>query len=106
MKSYNNVVELFVERHGIEGFEDENKVVWYNLEDILDVVEMNMDWYKHLFTTKIVIFEGREVRYITKTALVILLQQTDTLYSKYLNTLSEYDSIRLKLDDIERKLFM
>jgi hypothetical protein len=106
MKSYNNVVELFVTRHGIEQFTDENNVVWYNLDDIISVIETNMDWYKHLFTTKVVIFEDKEVRYITKTAFLILLQNTETLYSSYLKLLAEYDAIRIKLDDIERKLFM
>lgn len=106
MKSYNNIIELFVERHGIEQFVDENGVVWYNLDDVIKVIDTNMDWYKHLFTTKVVIFDDREVRYITKTAFLILLQNTESMYSSYLKLLAEYDAIRLKLDDIERKLFM
>lgn len=106
MKSYNNVVELFVERNGIEQFVDENNVVWYNLDNIIEVIDTNMDWYKHLFTTKIVVFEDKEVRYITKTAFLILLQNTETLYSSYLKLLSEYDAIRIKLEDLERKLFI
>ena len=106
MKSYNNVVELFVERNGIEQFVDENNVVWYNLDNIIEVIDTNMDWYKHLFTTKIVIFEDKEVRYITKTAFLILLQNTETLYSSYLKLLAEYDAIRIKLEELERKLFI
>lgn len=106
MKSYNNVVELFVERNGIEQFVDENNVVWYNLDSIIEVIDTNMDWYKHLFTTKIVVFEDKEVRYITKTAFLILLQNTETLYSSYLKLLAEYDAIRIKLEDLERKLFI
>ena len=106
MKSYNNVVELFVARHGIEQFTDENNVVWYNLDNIISVIETNMDWYKHLFTTKVVIFEDKEVRYITKTAFLILLQNTETLYSSYLKLLAEYDAIRIKLEELERKLFI
>ena len=106
MKSYNNIVELFVERNGIEQFVDENNVVWYNLDNIIEVIDTNMDWYKHLFTTKIVIFEDKEVRYITKTAFLILLQNTETLYSSYLKLLAEYDAIRIKLEDLERKLFI
>lgn len=106
MKSYNNVVELFVERNGIEQFVDENNVVWYNLDNIIEVIDTNMDWYKHLFTTKIVVFEDKEVRYITKTAFLILLQNTETLYSSYLKLLAEYDAIRIKLEDLEHKLFI
>ena len=106
MKSYNNIVELFVERNGIEQFVDENNVVWYNLDNIIEVIDTNMDWYKHLFTTKIVVFEDKEVRYITKTAFLILLQNTETLYSSYLKLLAEYDAIRIKLEDLERKLFI
>lgn len=106
MKSYNNVVELFVERNGIEKSVDESGVVWYNLETIIKSIDTNMDWYKHLFTTKVLIEDGEQVRYITKTALMILLQNTETLYSKYLNMLAEYDAIRIKLDELERKLFM
>lgn len=106
MKSYNNVVELFVERNGIEQFVDENNVVWYNLDNIIEVIDTNMDWYKHLFTTKIVVFEDKEVRYITKTAFLILLQNTETLYSSYLKLLADYDAIRIKLEDLERKLFI
>lgn len=106
MKSYNNVVELFVERNGIEQFVDENNVVWYNLDNIIEVIDTNMDWYKHLFTTKIVVFEDKEVRYITKTAFLILLQNTETLYSSYLKLLAEYDAIRIKLEELERKLFI
>jgi hypothetical protein len=106
MKSYNNIVELFVERNGIEQFVDENNVVWYNLDNIIEVIDTNMDWYKHLFTTKIVVLEDKEVRYITKTAFLILLQNTETLYSSYLKLLAEYDAIRIKLEDLERKLFI
>lgn len=106
MKSYNNIVELFVERNGIEQFVDENNVVWYNLDNIIEVIDTNMDWYKHLFTTKIVVFEDKEVRYITKTAFLILLQNTETLYSSYLKLLAEYDAIRIKLEDLERKIFI
>lgn len=106
MKSYNNVVELFVERHNIEQFIDEHGVVWYNLDNIIEVIETNMDWYKHLFTTKVLVIDDKEVRYITKTAFLILLQNTETLYSSYLKLLAEYDAIRIKLDDIERKLFI
>ena len=106
MKSYNNIVQIFSERNGVQMYVDENEVEWYSLDDVMTVMEVNMDWYKHLFTTKVVIFEDKEVRYITKTAFLILLQNTETLYSSYLKLLAEYDAIRIKLDDIERKLFM
>ena len=106
MKSYSNIVDLFVERYEVETYTDEMNVVWYNLEDVAKVIDMNMDWYKHLFTTKVVVFDDKESRYITKAAMVILLQNTETLFGEYLKMLGEYDAIRLKLDVIESKLFL
>ena len=72
MKSYNNVVELFVERNGIEQFVDENNVVWYNLDNIIEVIDTNMDWYKHLFTTN---------KDLTKTG-VLIAKLSNKCYDK------------------------
>lgn len=104
MKSYNNIVQIFSERNGIQMYVDENEVEWYSLDDVMTVMEVNMDWYKHLFTVKSVMIGNDEVRFITKAAMMILLQNTETLYGEYLKLLAEYDSIRYKLDDIERKI--
>lgn len=104
MKSYNNIVQIFSLRNDVQMYTDENDVEWYSLDDVMKVMPVNMDWYKHLFTVKSVMIGNDEVRFITKAAMMILLQNTDTLYGDYLKLLAEYDHIRVKLDEIERKL--
>lgn len=104
MKSYSNIVDMFTERFNVEKYVDEQDVTWYSLEDISKVIDLNMEWYKHLFTVKVVTFDDNNVRFITKAAFVILLQNTKTPYGEYLKLLGEYDAIRLKLDAIEQHL--
>jgi hypothetical protein len=104
MKSFNNILEVFVEKHMIENFIDENDVCWYNVDNIKQVIPVNMDWYKHLFTFKTVIEGDNEVRFITKAALIILLQNTETIYGEYLKLLNQHDAIQLKLDALEAEL--
>lgn len=104
MKSYSNIVDMFTERFNVETYVDEHDVTWYCLDDISRIIDLNMDWYKHLFTVKLVTFDDKVVRFITKAAFVILLQNTKTPYGEYLKLLGEYDAIRLKLDAIENHL--
>lgn len=104
MKSYSNIVDMFTERFNVETYVDEHEVTWYCLDDISRIIDLNMDWYKHLFTVKLVTFDDKDVRFITKAAFVILLQNTKTPYGEYLKLLGEYDAIRLKLDAIENHL--
>jgi hypothetical protein len=104
MKSFNNILEVFVEKFNIENFIDDTEVCWYNVSDIRRVIPVNMDWYKHLFTVKTVMKGNDEEKFITKAALIILLQNTDTIYGEYLKLLSQHDSIQLKLDMLEEEL--
>jgi hypothetical protein len=104
MKSFNNILEVFVEKFEVRNFNDEGGVYWYNLDDIKKAIPVNMDWYKHLFTVKTIVEGDDEYGYITKTALIILLQNTDTLYGDYLKLLSQHDAIQLKMDMIEEEL--
>lgn len=104
MKSYSNIVDMFTERYNVEKYVDEQDVTWYCLDDISKVIELNMEWYKHLFTIKIITIDDMNLRFITKAALVILLQITKTPYGEYLKLLGEYDAIRLKLDTLEDQL--
>ena len=104
MKSFNNILEVFVEKNEVSSFVDDAKVSWYNLDDIKRVIPVNMEWYKHLFTIKTVVMGDDEYKYITKTALIILLQNTDTPYGEYLKLLSQHDAIQLKMDMIEEEL--
>ena len=95
MKSYSNIVDMFAERFNVEKYVDEQDVTWYCLDDISKVIDLNMEWYKHLFTIKIVTIDDENL---------ILLQNTKTPYGEYLKLLGEYDAIRLKLDAIESHL--
>ena len=95
MKSYSNIVDMFAERFNVEKYVDEQDVTWYCLD---------VEWYKHLFTIKIVTIDDENLIFITKAAFVILLQNTKTPYGEYLKLLGEYDAIRLKLDAIESHL--
>lgn len=104
MKSYSNIVDMFTERFNVEKYIDEHDVTWYCLDDISKVIELNMEWYKHLFTVKIITIDDMNLRFITKAAFVILLQITKTPYGEYLKLLGEYDAIRLKLDALESQL--
>ena len=104
MKSYSNIVDMFTERFNVEKYVDEQDVTWYCLDDISKVIDLNMEWYKHLFTIKIVTIDDENLIFITKAAFVILLQNTKTPYGEYLKLLGEYDAIRLKLDAIENHL--
>jgi len=104
MKSFNNILEVFVEKHMIENFMDESNVWWYKVDDIKRVIPVNMEWYKHLFTFKNVVEGDSEVLFITKAALIILLQNTETIYGEYLKLLSQHDAIQLKLDALEAEL--
>ena len=104
MKSFNNILEVFVDKFNIEHFEDESNVVWYKVLDIKQVIPVNMDWYKLLFTVKTVMEGNDEVKFITKAALIILLQNTETIYGEYLKLLSQHDAIQLKLDMLEEEL--
>ena len=104
MKSFNNILEVFVDKFNIEHFEDDSNVVWYKVLDIKQVIPVNMDWYMHLFTVKTVMEGNDEVKFITKAALIILLQNTETIYGEYLKLLSQHDAIQLKLDMLEEEL--
>ena len=104
MKSFNNILEVFVDKFNIEYFEDESGIVWYKVLDIKQVIPVNMDWYKHLFTFKTVMEGDDEVKFITKAALIILLQNTETIYGEYLKLLNQHDAIQLKLDMLEEEL--
>ena len=104
MKSFNNILEVFVDKFNIDHFEDESNVVWYKVLDIKQVIPVNMDWYKHLFTFKTVVEGNDEYIFITKAALIILLQNTETIYGEYLKLLSQHDAIQLKLDMLEEEL--
>ena len=104
MKSFNNILQVFVEKFKIESFADEANVDWYKVDDIKRVIPVNMDWYKHLFTVKTIVEGNDEYKFITKAALIILLQNTDTIYGEYLKLLSQHDSIQLKLDMLEEEL--
>lgn len=104
MKSFNNILQVFVDKFNIENFEDESNVVWYKVDDIKRIIPVNMDWYKHLFTVKTIMEGDDEYKFITKAALIILLQNTDTIYGEYLKLLSQHDSIQLKLDMLEEEL--
>lgn len=104
MKSFNNILEVFVEKNEVANFVDDTGVYWYNLHDIKRNIPVNMEWYKHLFTVKTIVVGDDEYQYITKTALIILLQNTDTLYGEYLKLLSQHDALQLKMDMIEEEL--
>ena len=104
MKSFNNILEVFVEKFEIENFKDESNVYWYKVEDIRKVIPVNMEWYKHLFTVKTIMEGNDEYKFITKAALIILLQNTETIYGEYLKLLNQHDSIQLKLDMLEEEL--
>lgn len=104
MKSFNNILQVFVDKFDIENFEDESNVWWYKVDDIKRVIPVNMDWYKHLFTIKTIVEGDDEYKFITKAALIILLQNTDTIYGEYLKLLSQHDNIQLKLDMLEEEL--
>ena len=104
MKSFNNILEVFVDKFNIEHFEDESNVIWYKVDDIKRVIPVNMEWYKHLFTVKTVMEGNDEYKFITKAALIILLQNTETIYGEYLKLLSQHDAIQLKLDMLEEEL--
>ena len=104
MKSFNNILQVFVDKFEIDNFMDEVGVDWYKVRDIEEVIPVNMDWYKHLFTVKTVMEGNDEYKFVTKAALIIMLQNTDTLYGEYLKLLSQHDSIQLKLDKIESEL--
>jgi hypothetical protein len=111
MKSYNNITELFAANNNIESFVDEGGIYWYKLEDVEKVIPLNMEWYKSLFTLNTLVVNGvngeetKFVTFMTKAALMIALQNTETKYGEYLRLLREYDSIRYKLDEIEDELF-
>lgn len=104
MKSFNNILEVFVEKFEIENFKDESDVCWYKVDDIRKVIPVNMEWYKHLFTVKTIMEGNDEYRFITKAALIILLQNTETIYGEYLKLLNQHDAIQLKLDMLEEEL--
>lgn len=105
MKSYNNITELFAANNNIESFVDEGGIYWYKLEDVQKAIPLNMEWYKSLFTLNTLVVNGEEIKFMTKAALMIALQNTETKYGDYLRLLREYDSIRYKLDEIENELF-
>ena len=104
MKSFNNILQVFVDKFEIDNFMDDAGVDWYKVQDIEEVIPVNMEWYKHLFTVKTIIEGNDEYKFVTKAALIIMLQNTDTLYGEYLKLLSQHDSIQLKLDKIEAEL--
>jgi hypothetical protein len=107
MKSFNNILQVFVDKFNIDhftGMECSVELEWYKVDDIKKVIPINMDWYKHLFTVKTVVVDDAEYAYITKAALIILLQNSDTLYGEYLKLLNQHDAIQLKLDEIEAAL--
>lgn len=104
MKSFNNILQVFVDKFNIEHFDDEMSVTWYKVSDVQKVIPINMEWYKHLFTVKTLMEGNDEYKYITKAAMIILLQNTETIYGEYLKLLSQHDAIQLKLDMLEAEL--
>lgn len=104
MKSFNNILQVFVEKFNVDTIVDETGTEWYKVEDVKRVIPVNMEWYKHLFTVKTLVEGNDEYKYITKAAMIILLQNTETIYGEYLKLLSQHDAIQLKLDALEAEL--
>ena len=49
MKSYNNIVQIFSERNGVQMYVDENEVEWYSLDDVMTVIEVNYTTFIYVF---------------------------------------------------------
>lgn len=90
MKTYKSIISNFITENDIRCVPDQRGNVWFNLEDVVKSLKLNMNNIIDKITIISYTIYGEDMLFISRKTIGFLITQSETKYAKEMFTSSGY----------------